>query len=158
MAGPAPPVMPPPGMGGPPGMPPPGMGGPPPGMGMPPGMGGMPGGPPPGELDPMDPTINPNADPSLLGPGSMGGPEPDEATLEQLIKILQVLGVGGAASGLPAGPGGVGLPMQAPPGQGQMGGAMPTGPGAGRPGMMMPPGGGPQSPGGGNPLLNAMGM
>lgn len=136
-------------MGG--GMPPPG------GMpmmgGMPPmGLGGM-----PGQLNPNDPILNPNSDPSL-GPPAMGGPEPDEATLEQLISILKVLGVGGAASGLPAGPQGAGLPLQAIPGAGMMGGAGPNGPPSNRPGMMVPPGGGPGTMGGGpNPLIAALG-
>lgn len=133
-------MMPPPG-----GMPP--MGGMPPGLGL---------GPPPGQMNPADPVINPGVDPTL-GPASMGGPEPDEATLEQLISILKVLGVGGAASGLPAGPGGTGLPLQALPGAGMQGGAGPNRPPSGRPGMMVPPmGGGPGMPGAPNPIIAAL--
>lgn len=114
-------------------------------------------GPPPGQMDPADPVMNPGVDPTL-GASAMGGPEPDQATLEQLISMLQVLGVGGAASGLPAGPGGQGLPLQAIPGAGMQGGAGPNRPPSGRPGMMVPPmGGGPGMPGAPNPLISALG-
>jgi len=107
----------------------------------------------PGQTMPGDPLIDPNVDPAL-GPSTNGAHEPDEATLEQLIAMLQMMGVGGSASGMPAGPMGQGLPMQSPPGEGAMGGAGPNGPGGTRPGMMMPPGGGPPP----NPLLAAMGQ
>lgn len=121
------------------------------GMMPPPGMG--PGMAPPGMMDPMDPLMNPNADPGL-GPMTNGGPEPDQATLEQLIAMLQMMGVGGAASGMPVGPGGMGIP--APGGASPeiaSGGAAPMGAPAGRPGMMVPPGGGPGAP---NPLMAAL--
>lgn len=128
------------------------------------GLGGMMGTPNMGETSPGDPIADPNANPAL-GPMTNGGPEPDQATLEQLISILKVLGSGGAASGMPAGPGGMGLPMQAPPGgaaqTGQNSFPAPRPPGSaelpphGAPGMA-----GPGMAGGGqglNPLLLAMG-
>ena len=136
-------------------------------MGGPSPMGGMPSGPPglglggpQGQINPNDPLLNPNMDPTL-GPASMGGQEPDEASLEQLISILKVLGVGGGASGMQTGPQGQGLPLSPSPGDGMMGG-----PGAGLPmgaaGPMMPPGAGsglaPGMMGGGsNPLISALG-
>ena len=146
--------------------PPPGlMGGPPTAMGqigMPPmvgnprmlGLGGMMGIPTPGSLSPGDPIADPNQNPAL-GPMTNGGPEPDEATLEQLIQMLKVMGAGGAASGMPSGPGGMGLPEQVPPG-----GAIATGtpeaphpPGAGLMGGQPNPMMAPQV----NPLLAALG-
>jgi hypothetical protein len=124
------------------------------------GMSSLTGTPTMGQLAPGDPILNPNADPGL-GPLTSGGPEPDQAGLEQLIRMLKTMGVGGAASGIPTEPGGTGLPTQAPPG-----GALSTGT-PGSPGPMGPgpppvgPGGGPPgAPTGGamgiNPLLRAM--
>jgi integrin beta 8 len=109
-----------------------------------------------GQLSPGDPIIDPNANPAL-GPMSSGGPEPDQASLEQLIAMLKMMGTGGAASGIPFGPGGEGLPGQAPPG-----GAVQTGtpamPGPrGLPGSIPGPGGaGPPGMPTGAPAIHPM--
>ena len=149
-------------MGGPPPRPPLIPGVPSATLGMPPMMGnpgmlglaGMMGTPNLGGTIPGDPIADPNQNPAL-GPLTNGGPEPDEATLEQLINMLKVMGVGGAASGMPMGPGGMGLPEQVPPG-----GAIDTGtlqaphpPGAGLMGGQPNPMVAPQA----NPLLTALG-
>ena len=131
-------------------------------IGMPPMMGnpgmlglpGMMGNPNLGGEIPGAALADPNQNPAL-GPLSNGGPEPDEATLEQLVNMLKVMGVGGAASGMPAQPGGLTGQSQVPPG-GSLDTGTPMAPhpmGGGLAGGLPSPMAAPTM----NPLLHALG-